>query len=169
MVNLNTCVKEQKLLLRRGRIITYVYNDRSLAYPHKTRTEEGHYLYYPCDGSYYDENGLDVVEILPLETTDKHPSVAWWESCPWITDRKPTKEDVDASGAVMTKPVGGFNVLTACWEFVKAGQPWIHRSHWKPPVLTDKEQALQLINNHEDGWRPTPEQWNVIRAGLKAS
>lgn len=166
MINLNTCVKGQKLRLRKGRIVTYVHNDRSSTFPHKTRTEEGHYVSYLCDGTYSGGSGLDVVEILPLETTDKHPSIAWWESCPWITDRKPKKEDGDDKGWVIVKSV---DILTAGWATVKAGDPWVHRPHWQPPALTDREQALQLINNHEDGWRPTPEQWNVIRAGLKAS
>ena len=169
MLNLNTCVKGQKLLLRHGRIVTYVYNDRSSAYPHKTRTEEGYYLSYPCDGAYYGESGLDVVGILPLETTDKHPSVAWWESCPWITDRLPTALDGDIYNRVYSK-CGEGRVLTSKWSDVSVDEKWIHLCGWKPPALTDKEQALQLINNHEDedGWRPTPEQWNVIRAGLKA-
>ena len=173
MVNLNTCVEGQKLRLRNEELVKYVgrHHCSDATYNHEAITENGKPYTYTDGGGYFRnyQDMRDVIEILPLETTDKHPSVAWWESCPWITDRKPTKEDVDASGAVMTKPVGGFNVLTACWEFVEAGQPWIHRSHWQPLTLTDKEQALQLINNHEDGWRPTPEQWHIIRKGLEAS
>ena len=174
MINLDTCVKGQKLLLRRGRIATYVYNDhRSSACPHVTRTVEGHYLYYPCDGSFRDESGLDVVEILPLETTDspksdKHPSIAWWESCPWITDRAPTEKDGDVYGRVYLKP-NKSKVLVANWNNVDAREHWIHVIGWQPPTLTDREQALQLLSDHEDGWRPTPKQWNVIRAGLNAS
>jgi hypothetical protein len=179
MVNLNTCVKGQKLRLRRGRIVTYVYSDRSSAYPHKTRTEEGHYLSYPCDGSFYAENYLDVVEILPLEATElaSHPSVAWWESCPWITDRKPTKEDGKPTGWVVTKALGSSDLITTSWSKIEVGRAWIHRSDWQPPTLTDKEQAMELINNHspegngivEDDWKPTPEQWHIIRKGLEAS
>ena len=167
---LNDCVKGQKLLLRRGRIVTYICNDTSATFPHKTRTEEGHYISYPYDGIYSGESGLDVIEILPLETTDKHPSVAWWESCPWITDRLPTALDGDTYNRVYSK-CGEGRVLTSKWSDVSVDEKWIHLCGWKPPALTDKEQALQLINNHEDedGWRPTPEQWHVIRKGLEAS
>ena len=184
MVNLNTCVKGQKLRLRRGRIVTYVYNDRSSAYPHKTRTEEGHYLSYPCDGSFYAENALDVVEILPLETTEpaSHPSIAWWESCPWITDRKPTKEDGDRHGQVrmLRQELGaeGIKKTSCClhWTCVEAGRFWIHCMNWNPPKQTPKEKAMELINNHspegngivEDDWKPTPEQWHIILKGLEA-
>ena len=166
---LNDCVKGQKLLLRRGRIVTYICNDRSSTFPHKTRTQEGHYISYPCDGTYSGESGLDVIEILPLETTDKHPSVTWWESCPWITNRKPTEEDGDIYGRVHVKASGTSMILTSNWDNIGDGEPWIHICHWQPPTLTDREQALQLLSDHEDDWRPTPEQWNVIRAGLKAS
>jgi hypothetical protein len=174
MVNLNTCVKGQKLRLRRGRIVTYVYNDQSSAYPHKTRTEEGHYLSYPCDGSFYAENALDVVEILPQETTEpaSHPSVVWWDSCPWIADRAPTEEDGDSYGQVIMQSPGKEGTKTICfmyWKYVKLGQTWIHCMNWNPPKQTPKEKAMELINNHEDGWRPTPEQWLIIRKGLEAS
>ena len=179
MINLNTCIKGQKLLLRRGRIVTYVYNDTSATFPYKTRTEEGHYLSYPCDGAYYGESGLDVVEILPLETTDKHPSVTWWESCPWITDRLPTALDGDHSGQVIRQVSSKFDEetrLDLCFiscAYVKKGQAWIHSLNWKPIKQTPKEKALALIAKHKDSstvgvWVPTPDEWNVISEGLEA-
>lgn len=172
MINLNTCFKGQKLRLRNRTVVTYVGSGWSSEYPHETRTVHGERLTYTCNGNYRtdgDFSTLNVVEILPLETANKHPSIAWWESCPWITDRKPTKEDGDASGWVIIKAIDNFKVLTACWENVQAGQPWVHRLHWQPSILTDKEQALQLLDDHRDGWRPTPEQWHIIRKGLEAS
>ena len=178
MLNLNTCVKGQKLLLRRGRIVTYVYKDTSSTFSHKTRTQEGHYISYPCDGTYNGESGLDVIEILPLETTDKHPSIAWWESCPWITDRKPTKEDSDHLGQVIqqvsSKTGTTLDLCFISWAYVKEDQAWIHSLNWKPLKQTPKEKALALIAKHKDGstigvWVPTPDDWNVIREGLKAS
>ena len=176
MINLNTCVKGQKLLLRNGKIVTYVQtyvqSGWSGYYPHATRTESEGGLSYTDEGRYYSDgtiSGFDVAEILPLETTDKNPSVAWWESCPWIRDRKPTKEDSDEGGWVMTKLINSSSALTTYWLNVKVGDPWVHRPRWQPPILTNKEQALRLISNHEDGWRPTPEQWHIIRKGLEAS
>ena len=177
MLNLNTCVKEQKLRLYNGKIASYVSREESRSYPHKVRTEDGDYHSYTSEGNYHTSgyrSDLNVVEILPLGTTDsskpdKHPSVAWWESCPWITDRKPTEEDGDKFGRVHVKASGTSMILASNWDGIGDGEPWIHIWHWKPPTLTDKEQALQLISNHEDGWRPTPEQWHIIRKGLEAS
>ena len=36
----------------------------------------------------------------------------------------------------------------------------------KPPSL--KEQVLALIEQHEDGWRPSPKDWDTIRRALEA-
>tara|TARA_R110000868_G_scaffold189168_1_gene432035 strand:+ start:636 stop:1169 length:534 start_codon:yes stop_codon:yes gene_type:complete len=176
MINLNTCVKGQKLRLRNGTFVTYVQSGWSSEYPHRTRTEGGECFSYIDEGSYHFDStisGLDVVEILPLEITDspksdKHPSVAWWESCPWITERKPTKEDGNAVGLVITNHSDTSTIMLAHWQSVEAGKSWIHRQDWQPPTLTDREQALQLLDDHRDGWRPSPEQWHVIRKGLEA-
>jgi len=36
----------------------------------------------------------------------------------------------------------------------------------RPPSL--KEQALALVEQHEDGWRPSPKDWDTIRRALEA-
>lgn len=36
----------------------------------------------------------------------------------------------------------------------------------KPPSL--KEQALALVEQHEDGWRPSPKDWDTIRRALES-
>jgi hypothetical protein len=179
MIDLTICVKGQKLLLRDGRIAIYRGLTRNDYYPHKTVLLEGEDFFYTYqdNGSYHSENEshiCDVVEILPLETTKPapHPSIAWWESCPWITDRAPTEEDGDSYGQVIMQSPGKEGTKTICfmyWKYVKLGQTWIHCMNWNPPKQTPKEKAMELINNHEDGWRPTPEQWHIIRKGLEAS
>ena len=172
MLNLNTCVEGQKLRLRNEELVKYVgrHHCRDATYNHEAITENGKPYTYTDSGSYFmgGQDMRDVIEILPLKTTDKHPSIAWWESCPWITNRKPTEEDSDKFGRVFVKMTDA-RVATILFSSVHDNEAWIHHHDWKPPTLTDKEQALQLINNHEDGWRPTPEQWNVIRKGLEAS
>jgi hypothetical protein len=35
----------------------------------------------------------------------------------------------------------------------------------KPPSL--KELALALVEQHEDGWRPSPKDWDTIRRALE--
>jgi len=52
---------------------------------------------------------------------------------------------------------------------VRIAEAWIHHGGWQPPALTSREQALQLLDDHQDGWKPTTEQWHVIRKGLEAS
>jgi hypothetical protein len=36
----------------------------------------------------------------------------------------------------------------------------------KPPSL--KERALALVEQHEEGWRPSPKDWDTIRRALEA-
>jgi hypothetical protein len=183
MIDLTTCVKGQKLRLRDGTVIMYnkriTFGDN---YSHEAIDRYSTLQTYTDWGSYYADCGpsnLDVVEILPLETTKpaSHPSVAWWESCPWITDRRPTEEDADEFGRVLVKPTEPAKIQTTFFQDVRIKEAWIHHGNWQPPVLSDKEKALELINNHspggngivEDNWKPTTEQWLVIRKGLEAS
>jgi len=184
-VDLNTCIEGQKLWLRNGQVISYakriccadgsyyhaaLHNGRVLTY-----TNKGSYL---SDGK---EDIRDVIEILPLKTTElsktaSHPSVAWWDSCPWITDRIPTKEDGDHLGQVIMQTVSKqgrkLDLSFMQWNYVLLGRAWIHSLDWQPPVLSSKEKASELLAKHKDSstmgvWVPTPEQWNIIRAGLE--
>jgi hypothetical protein len=172
-VDLNTCVPGQLVELRNGNIVKYVNK-----YPHKTYPHKAGGCTYTDNGYYYasrEEDEDDVVKIFPLAKpeqpkTDKHPSVAWWESCPWITDRKPTKEDADKFGRVLVTAEPD-KILTASFKHVSIREAWIHHGGWQPPVLSDKEQALELLNKHKDSsaigvWVPTPDDWDVIRKGL---
>jgi hypothetical protein len=36
----------------------------------------------------------------------------------------------------------------------------------EPPSL--KEQALDLLNKHNNGWAPSPKQWQIIRLAVEA-
>jgi hypothetical protein len=36
----------------------------------------------------------------------------------------------------------------------------------KPPSL--KESALDLLNKHNNGWTPSPKQWQIIRLAVEA-
>jgi len=164
-VDLTTCVPGQKLLLRDGAIITYIKYEPNDMYPHKTIDENG--AAYTNSGNYYNDeiqSDCDVVQILPLETTefDKHPSVAWWESCPWITDRLPTEKDGDIYGRVYVKP-NLAKIVATHWGAVHESEPWIHTGNWQPPVIT----PVEILNNLENGQWPTLEQWNIIRKVLK--
>ena len=173
-VDLRTCVPGQLVELRNGNIVRYVYGSKNPdTYPHKVGDK-----YYTDDGYYYasrEEDEDDVVNILPLAKpeqpkSDKHPSVAWWESCPWITDRRPTEEDEDSLGQVIqqvsSKARTTLDVSFASWEYVKEGTAWIHSLNWSPVKQTPKGKALALIANLEDGWILTPDQCNIIREGL---
>ena len=180
-VDLRTCVPGQLVELRNGLIVRYVYGSKNPdTYPHKVGDK-----FYTDDGYYYasrEEDHDDVVRILPLDKpeqlkSDKHPSVAWWESCPWIRDRKPTKEDSDHLGQVIQQVSAKFDTETTldlCFvscAYVKEGKAWIHSLNWSPVKQTPKEKALALITKHKDSsivgvWVPTPEDWDIIREGL---
>ena len=182
-IDLNTCVPGQLVELRNGNIVRYIKKrSQDTVYSHMA----GEYS-YTDDGYYYssrEEDDDDVVRIIPLAKpkppeSDTHPSVAWWESCPWITDRKPTEEDGDNLGQVIQQMP--WTMVTPCsrgisettttlcfmsWAYVKEGRAWIHSLNWGSVKQTPKEKALALIASHEDGWIPTPDQWNIIREGL---
>ena len=180
-VDLRTCVPEQLVELRNGNIVRYTGRNRNqdTLYPHIVGT-----FSYTDDGYYYatrKEDVDDVVRILPMAKpeppeSDTHPSVAWWESCPWITDRRPTAEDADHLGQVIQQVLSEKGeTLDLCFmscAYVKEGEAWIHSLKWKPLKQTPKEKALALVAKHRagwdinDNWIPTPDDWNVIREGL---
>jgi proteasome lid subunit RPN8/RPN11 len=68
---------------------------------------------------------------------------------------------------------GADQELEACCEYL------VRRAQWepedvdelraarrpKPPSL--KEQALALVEQHEDGWRPSPKDWDTLRRALE--
>ena len=169
-VDLKTCVPGQKVRLRNGNIVEYQeLSQKDTLYPYRVG-----YRSYKADGHYYyeEESVHDIIEIFPIETTestksDKHPSLAWWGSCPWITDRKPTEKDGDQFNQVIMKVNNTSNFCFMHWEYVESGYPWVHSLSWNHPKQTPKEKAVELINKHENGWIPTPEQWDIISKGLK--
>jgi len=176
-VDLNTCVSGQKCVSKDGNYLTYLRKiNNNLWYPHLLLDEDSNEQTFTNDGIYdlkYPvslDSKYDIICILPIEltTSDKHPSIAWWESCPWITDRTPTEAD---GRWVMAKLEDSSGVATIFGPSIRLGQPWIHRQDWQPPVLSNKDKALELLNKHEDSstigvWVPTPDDWDVIRKGL---
>jgi len=172
-VDLNICVPGQLVELRNGNVGEYIrkIETRKTEYPHIIGGDS-----YTDDGYYYSrvsEDGNDVVKIFPLTKPKQpkpgeHPSVVWWESCPWITNRKPTEKDGDNMGQVMIQQsISHKNLSFMQLEYVTLSHCWIHTLKWSPSVLTDKEQALELLNKHEGGWCPTPKEWTIIRKGLE--
>ena len=68
---------------------------------------------------------------------------------------------------------GADQELDACCEWLvrnynypEAGNPLRTARRPKPPSL--KEQALNLLNNHNNGWTPSPKQWQTIRIAVEA-
>jgi len=180
-INLNTCVPGQKCVSKDGKYLTYLRKLDNIPpsfawYHHLLLDEQRSNFTFTNDGIYdlaHPDSEYNIVRIIPMESTTSasHPSVVWWESCPWITDRKPTEKDGNYISQVMMQAPGQKGTKTTCfmdWKYVKPGQTWIHCMNWNPPKQTPKEKAMELINNHEDGWRPTPEQWHIIRKGLEA-
>ena len=67
---------------------------------------------------------------------------------------------------------GADRELEACVDWLDRNSPVIGGFHLRiarrpnPPSL--KEQALALVEQHEDGWRPLPKDWDTIRRALEA-
>jgi hypothetical protein len=84
----------------------------------------------------------------------------------WMQDHT-TKYDLARQAAQW----GADQELEACcewvdwkWSGIKSRELRASRRH-KPPSL--KEQALALVEQHEDGWRPSPKDWDTIRRALE--
>jgi hypothetical protein len=164
-IDLSTCQVGQKVKLRNGAIVPYeVYDEVDDSYPHQLDgrwyTNEGCYCHDQSRSDY------DVVKIFPIEPakSNQHPSVAAWESFPWITDRMPTMEDTPAEQGGMAKVLTLDSIglrFCHCNE-VAPGLKWIHLPFWAPPKLTPQEEALALIKGKKDGWTPTPDDWHII-------
>ena len=42
------------------------------------------------------------------------------------------------------------------------------RAARRPKPLSLKEEALTLLDQHEEGWRPSPKDWDTIRTAIEA-
>ena len=166
IIDLRTCQVGQKVERGDGAVVEYQRQHKGNGvYPHKVGGE-----WYTDDG-YFMKNGLDtqldIVKILPLESakTNKHPSVAAWESFPWITDRLPVIKDAALSAQVL---VSGETGLYFChYNGVRDGEKWMHLPDWTPPKLTPQEEALALLEGKDDDWMPSAEEWLVFRKAIK--
>jgi len=136
-IDLSTCQVGQKVELRNGTIAKYEQwgEDDDLLCTHLIggRWYNNNGFYYPDDR----KSAYNVAKILPLEPakSNRHPSVAAWESFPWITDRLPTQADGDISGHVLTL-TSYHRLLIVGMTSVATDQPWVHLPAWAPPKLT---------------------------------
>jgi hypothetical protein len=87
--------------------------------------------------------------------------------------RQYTGSETDQHIAAEAAQWGADVELKACCEWInrECGNGWGHGTKLraarrpKPPSL--KEQALALVEQHEDGWRPSPKDWDTIRRALE--
>jgi hypothetical protein len=168
-IDLSTCQVGQKVELDNGAIAEYEqWDEDDDLFTHLIDSR-----WYKNNGFYYSDerkSAYNVVKILPLEPakSNKHPSVAAWESFPWITDRPPTAEDTTQQGwlptMVLTLDSVGLR-FCHCSE-VAPGLKWIHLPSWAPPRLTPQEEALALLEGKKDGWVPTLDDWHIIRRAI---
>jgi hypothetical protein len=84
-----------------------------------------------------DEGGPNVISRIATRAAQWGADQELKACCEWMADETPTNY---------------INALRAA-----------RRS--KPPSL--KEQALALVEQHEDGWRPSPKDWDTIRRALE--
>jgi hypothetical protein len=75
----------------------------------------------------------------------------------------------DQAVFTMAAQWGADQELEACceWTAIVGGADALRAARRpKPPSL--KEQALALVEQHEEGWRPSPKDWDTIRRALEA-
>jgi alpha/beta superfamily hydrolase len=67
---------------------------------------------------------------------------------------------------------GADQELEACCAWLKgysySGMVIELRAARRPKPLSLKEQALSLLNKHNNGWAPSPKQWQIIRLAVEA-
>jgi len=165
-IDLSTCQVGQKVYLRNGEIVEYEqWDEDNDVFAHLIDSR-----WYKNNGFYYSDerkSAYNVAAILPLEPakSNQHPSVAAWESFPWITDRLPTQPDGDSNGHVLTL-TNYRRLLIVGMTSVATDQPWIHLPSWTPLKLTPQEEALTLLEGKKDGWVPTSDDWHIIRRAI---
>ena len=68
---------------------------------------------------------------------------------------------------------GADQELEACCEWLGSIWPVVNvpvdelRAARRPKPPSLKEEALALVEQHEDGWRPSPKDWDTIRRALE--
>ena len=66
---------------------------------------------------------------------------------------------------------GADQELEACCEWVRDSDGYDAalglRADRRPKPPSLKAQALALVEQHEDGWRPSPKDWDTIRRALE--
>jgi hypothetical protein len=94
----------------------------------------------------------------------------------WATTNGTSYEDLSAlCQNIATQAVqwGADQELEACCEWLRSKdilEPAIDalRADRRPKPPSLKELALALVEQHEDGWRPSPKDWDTIRRALEA-
>jgi phosphoserine phosphatase len=97
----------------------------------------------------------------------------------WLADAKrlhPGESTGFIAGEIarLAYQAGADQELEACCEWTARCAQWEPEDvaelraarRPKPPSL--REQALALVEQHEDGWRPSPKDWDTIRLALEA-
>jgi hypothetical protein len=94
----------------------------------------------------------------------------WREEAPVYRDFGVGREDWLIDRATQW---GADQELEACLEhlfrrgFSDADILCLHAAR-RPKLPSLKQQALALVEQHEDGWRPAPKDWDTIRRALEA-
>jgi len=89
----------------------------------------------------------------------------------WI-QQSTTAECTASQVATLAAKWGADQELEACCEWVDWKWSGIKsrelRSSRRPNPPSLKERALALVEQHEEGWRPLPKDWDTIRRALEA-
>ena len=89
----------------------------------------------------------------------------------WWTEAIKTSS-ADGFFATRAAQWGADQELEACCEWLEQNcdqwkLPYSLRAARRPKPPSLKVQALALVEQHEDGWRPSPKDWDTIRRALE--
>jgi hypothetical protein len=107
----------------------------------------------------------------PITPPDKQLVRKWIEDWAGGQMKGPVTED-QLIVATQAAQWGADQEMEACieWLFLNGYDVTSNRLRAarrpNPPSL--KEQALALVEQHEEGWRPSPKDWDTIRQALEA-
>jgi len=91
----------------------------------------------------------------------------------WIDEYINTKPNCAAPELIANRAAqwGADQELEACCELTRDNDGYdaaiALRAERRPKPPSLKEQALALVEQHEDGWRPSPKDWDTIRRALE--
>jgi len=120
----------------------------------------------PCNNSMTTQINGDKLFVI-----DHHPAIPTSDQLKKWEDKWFDEEEHPDVLLIQAFQAGADQELEACCEYMQHedfhGFAKELRVARRPKAPSLKEQALALVEQHEDGWRPSPKDWDTIRQALE--